>query len=558
MKRQLLNSILIFLFLPVYLFAQPSSKDVDLTGLWKGSLYNDTTKKYLPYEIAISEEKGKLSGYSYTLFDIDGKQELGVKKIKIKRTGDQLVIEDVELIMNDYSAPPPRKVRQLSVVNFLMNDTSMQLTGKWSTNQTREYLPLTGTLQLQRFINYRPLALFKKLEELKLDKGLSFVIAAIKQAEDIAMNEKAVTQTKLLNEVLPPPAIKKETSKEETAVITEQKTALPAKATPTDTVQKLQPIVAPPIIKPQEADEVPAIQKTNIVVDKSPVAKPVKSKGQTIAKIAANRLPIVSLQIKIEQTAGLTAKDSANIKGKQADMLAQNTSRDSKKINNQPPTEIPATTVPPPVIKKALPVAAVKEPAKKESQPVDAKSTAAVINQPKKVTTPVVSNTPLKPATVSVAANAETKPPALVISIAPVKKEATNQPPALPVSTAAANVSERKMNNQQGVFFESDSLVLTLYDNGDVDGDTVSVLMNGQIIFAKQGLSAKANTKTIYIEKGMPDTLSMVMYAENLGSIPPNTGLMIIMDGEKRHEVRFSADLKTNAAILLRRRIKEN
>jgi len=100
--------------------------------------------------------------------------------------------------------------------------------------------------------------------------------------------------------------------------------------------------------------------------------------------------------------------------------------------------------------------------------------------------------------------------------------------------------------------------VLTLYDNGEVDGDTVSVLMNGQIIFARQGLSTKANTKTIYIDKTMSDSLSMIMYAENLGSIPPNTGLLIIMDGEKRHEVRFSADLKTNAAILLRRRKKDN
>ena len=114
------------------------------------------------------------------------------------------------------------------------------------------------------------------------------------------------------------------------------------------------------------------------------------------------------------------------------------------------------------------------------------------------------------------------------------------------------------MKKEQSVYFESDSLVLTLCDNGEVDGDTVSVLMNGQVIFARQGLSTKANSKTIYLDKGMPDSLSMVMYAENLGSIPPNTGLLIIMDGEKRHEVRFSADLKTNAAILLRRRIKEN
>jgi len=119
------------------------------------------------------------------------------------------------------------------------------------------------------------------------------------------------------------------------------------------------------------------------------------------------------------------------------------------------------------------------------------------------------------------------------------------------------NVADRKMSKEQSVFFESDSLVLTLYDNGEVDGDTVSVLMNGEIIFAKQGLSTKANSKTIYLDKGTPDSLSMVMYAENLGSIPPNTGLLVIMDGEKRYEVRFSADLKTNSAILLRRKPKE-
>jgi hypothetical protein len=136
----------------------------------------------------------------------------------------------------------------------------------------------------------------------------------------------------------------------------------------------------------------------------------------------------------------------------------------------------------------------------------------------------------------------------------PVQKKETPVVLAAPiVPKAAAEVSERKMNTEQFVYFESDSLLLTLYDNGDVDGDTVSVLMNGQIIFAKQGLTTKANSKTVYTGKGTPDSLSMVMYAENLGSIPPNTGLLVIMDGEKRYEVRFSADLKTNAAILLKR-----
>jgi hypothetical protein len=120
----------------------------------------------------------------------------------------------------------------------------------------------------------------------------------------------------------------------------------------------------------------------------------------------------------------------------------------------------------------------------------------------------------------------------------------------------AAEIDKRITKADQSYYFESDSLVLTLYDNGDVDGDTVTVLMNGGIIFSKAGLTTKANTKTVYITPTM-DSVSLVMYAESLGEIPPNTGLLIVNDGDKRYEIRFSADLKTNAAIVLRRKKNE-
>lgn len=112
MKRQLSNILLLLLLFlsPILIFAQSTADiELDVTGLWKGALYNDTTQKYLYYEIAITEDKGKLSGFSYTLFDIDGKKELGVKRIKINRKENELTIEDVELISNNYSAPPPPK-----------------------------------------------------------------------------------------------------------------------------------------------------------------------------------------------------------------------------------------------------------------------------------------------------------------------------------------------------------------------------------------------------------------------------------------------------------------
>ena len=95
--------------------------------------------------------------------------------------------------------------------------------------------------------------------------------------------------------------------------------------------------------------------------------------------------------------------------------------------------------------------------------------------------------------------------------------------------------------------------MLSLYDNGEVDGDTVSVLMNGEIILAAQGLKTSAIKKTIYMQPGTDEVL-LVLYAENLGKYPPNTGLLVIYDGDDRYQVRFSADLQQNASVIFRRK----
>jgi hypothetical protein len=54
----------------------------------------------------------------------------------------------------------------------------------------------------------------------------------------------------------------------------------------------------------------------------------------------------------------------------------------------------------------------------------------------------------------------------------------------------------------------------------------------------------------------MGDSISVVMYAENLGSIPPNTGLLVIRDASRIYEIRFSGDLQKNSAIILVRKKK--
>ena len=163
-----------------------------------------------------------------------------------------------------------------------------------------------------------------------------------------------------------------------------------------------------------------------------------------------------------------------------------------------------------------------------------------------------------KPVVVAVQPQPKPEKKPVVVAVPPQPKPVP--PPATIVAPSivqgAAEIEKRVTKSDQSFYFESDSLLLTLYDNGEVDGDTVTVLMNGNVIFSKVGLTAKANSKTIYITSNM-DSAKLVMYAESLGEIPPNTGLLIVNDGEKRYDVRFSADLKTNAAIVLRRKKNE-
>jgi hypothetical protein len=122
------------------------------------------------------------------------------------------------------------------------------------------------------------------------------------------------------------------------------------------------------------------------------------------------------------------------------------------------------------------------------------------------------------------------------------------------ITQKAAVVEGRKSEFAQEVIFKSDSLVISLYDNGVIDGDTVSVFMNGVVILAKQGLKASAIKKTIYLTPGKDDEFTLVLFADNLGLYPPNTGLLVVRDGNDVYNLRFSADFQKNAGVVFRRK----
>jgi N-acetylmuramoyl-L-alanine amidase len=105
----------------------------------------------------------------------------------------------------------------------------------------------------------------------------------------------------------------------------------------------------------------------------------------------------------------------------------------------------------------------------------------------------------------------------------------------------------RVIKDVKTINLKNKKISVDLYDDGDVDNDIVSVYFNGAAVVSKKSLSTNPLSITLNIEPGK--TNELILFAENIGNIPPNTALMIINDGTTRHEVRLSADLKNNAAI---------
>lgn len=97
---------------------------------------------------------------------------------------------------------------------------------------------------------------------------------------------------------------------------------------------------------------------------------------------------------------------------------------------------------------------------------------------------------------------------------------------------------------------EPGEIRIDLYDNGQIDGDTITVYHNNELVVAHAGLSAKPITFHITVDKAVPHH-ELVMVADNLGSIPPNTSLMIVSAGDKRYEVFISSSEQKNAKVVI-------
>ncbi len=95
------------------------------------------------------------------------------------------------------------------------------------------------------------------------------------------------------------------------------------------------------------------------------------------------------------------------------------------------------------------------------------------------------------------------------------------------------------------------SFRVEIYDNGQVDGDTVTIFLNDKLLVPAKKLTTSPITLDIKIDND-EDVYDLIMYAENMGTIPPNTALMIVTTSTNRYEVNITSTEQTSGAVRFR------
>ena len=463
---------ILFALSPLFFFAQ------SLTGLWVGALSNDSTtiRKDQSFEIALTEYRGKVYGYSRSEFIVDDVLYYIVKRVKGTIEGDMCEVTDDEIISYNFPGKLDKKVKVISTFRKDKGDDAWHLDGKWKTNTTKKYYSVSGKVALEQEKDLTASKIFPHLEELKL-------------ADEVAFYKDR---------------------------------------------KEGQPIVK--IAKPEKVNTEYAAKAEQLL----PGNDITTTTNNTIAqKAVPTTIPV--------------KPSFSNVKGETGTSIAESSNKPKAIVAKEPETKMvaveiiktntPATTKPVEE-KKAMPVAKVVT---KQEAPVTKPLQQDVIKQPETKKPEATNTTAVKTNTIP------------VNTVTPEKKEVV-VPPVIAeikkpdVMLKAALIAGRKSEFSQVVNFKSDSLQISLYDNGEIDGDTVSVFMNGVVLLANQGLKSAAIRKTIYLTPGKDDEFTLVMFAESLGKYPPNTGLLVIHDGDDVYNLRFSSDFQKNAGIVFRRK----
>lgn len=461
-------------------------------GTWKGTMIQDSPVVRIDFEMVLEQKEGKINGYLYRLFIVNDSLIYNTVRVTARVSGNMLIVEDDESVSRNFDERANRKIKAAYFFNINPKQPDADtMSGEWTTSRFRnKYMSISGKVKVKKEPLYETTQLFKRLEEKQLHRSIAFVPGF--KVADVAVNKPKSN---------PAPATKTEEPVKQEPTITSKP---PAGVISKEPEVITNPKVSTAIVKKDTV-------QTTASVQKQPETKPINQNNTTAIPPAVK-------------------KDSV-----QSNTVVKNSSKPVTEPKNNSSVPVPAPT------KQQPTVAANNQPKpapQNNPQPVNVQKP---VQQPPVVTQPVVTKAPEK---IEVAIS-KTNEAVTRDSIAAIQK-----PGAPPVINNPA-ITKRETEVIQTLSVFEDSVTLALYDNGEIDGDTVSVFLNNEKIINNIGLKASAYKHTVYFKKG--ETVQLTLFAENLGAIPPNSGLLVVYSGDQRYQVFFTSTLNKSAVVLLKR-----
>ncbi len=104
-------------------------------------------------------------------------------------------------------------------------------------------------------------------------------------------------------------------------------------------------------------------------------------------------------------------------------------------------------------------------------------------------------------------------------------------------------IKNRKVDEGETVYVSSEKLNITVYDHKKDDGDIISLNYNGNWLLEKYKIQNEEHKIDVVLHNDKKNPDYILLYAHNLGKIPPNTVAIIIDDGVVKQRVVLNSDM---------------
>lgn len=127
----------------------------------------------------------------------------------------------------------------------------------------------------------------------------------------------------------------------------------------------------------------------------------------------------------------------------------------------------------------------------------------------------------------------------------PVKQEYVRGP----APEVAWDILNRDTRERRRFASERRVVYLKFWDDGEIDGDTISVSISGRFILTEHGLTRRKKRVKVVLDPG--DNV-ITVHAHNEGSVPPNTAAFSLRTGWfKKETMVFSTNMRRNESIVV-------